>query len=87
MELDFESKSAYIRFSKKKIARTVPHHGPDGMFTAVDLDKQGEVVGIEAVGFNVFTIDKLIHAARVDTSRVDFSRASIRPSPHLAAAS
>lgn len=86
VEIDFQAKSAYIRFSKKKVAKTIPNHRADGMFTAVDLDSKGEVVGVEAVNFTEFTIEKLIHETKIDASRVDFGRTSIRPAPQEFAA-
>jgi uncharacterized protein YuzE len=49
VELDVESQAAYVRFKKGVVARTVTH--PDEhLHVAVDVDKSGEVIGIELVG-------------------------------------
>jgi uncharacterized protein YuzE len=44
----------------------------------VDLDKDGEVVGIEGICFDEFTLQQLLKAARVSADRIDFSKAKFR---------
>lgn len=59
VELDSEAHAAYVRFSKKKVARTQPIT-TDGCIVTVDFDANGEVVGIELVGVDEFGIRSLL---------------------------
>jgi uncharacterized protein YuzE len=45
----------------------------------VDVDKDGQVVGVEGVCFTEVTIQKLLKAANVLADRIDFSKATSRP--------
>ena len=81
VEIDFEARAVYVRFSKRKVVKTAPRHTASGMIVAVDLDSQGEVVGIEGVGFSEFNLSKIVESAKVDASAVDLSRATIRQAP------
>ena len=64
VELDSEAHAAYIRFSKRKVARTEPLH-TDGCIVTVDFDSAGHVVGIELVGVNEFGIATLMEKAGI----------------------
>ncbi len=62
VELDSEAQAAYVRFSRKKVARTQPIT-TDGCIVTVDFDAQGAVVGIELVGVAEFGIKPLLKKA------------------------
>lgn len=47
--LDSETKAAYIRFSKNKVAKTIDEVN-GGTIVNIDIDSKGNVVGIELVG-------------------------------------
>jgi uncharacterized protein YuzE len=59
VELDSEAHAAYVRFSKKKVVRTLPIT-TDGCIVTVDFDSADEVVGIELVGVDEFGIKPLL---------------------------
>ena len=59
VELDSEARAAYVRFSRKKVARTQPIM-TDGCIVTVDFDARGDVVGIELVGVEEFGIVPLL---------------------------
>ncbi len=64
VELDSEAHAAYVRFSKRKVAKTEPLH-TEGCIVTVDLDSSGDVVGIELVGVNEFGITTLLEKAGI----------------------
>lgn len=83
IEFDGESGGAYVRFSKKPVAQTV-ERSTEGLIVTIDLDKSGEVVGVEGVGFDKFSISALLKAANVRAEHVDFAKAQLRSTPrHL----
>ncbi len=59
VELDSEAHAAYVRFSRKKVARTQPIT-TDGCIVTVDFAANGDVVGIELVGVDEFGIRPLL---------------------------
>jgi len=59
VELDSEARAAYVRFSRKKVARTQPIM-TNGCIVTVDFDARGDVVGIELVGVEEFGIASLL---------------------------
>ncbi len=65
VEIDFASGAAYVRFSPpgQKVAKTLVRR--EWPLVAIDLDKEGEVIGIEAIGVNNLTIHKLLEKANV----------------------
>lgn len=77
IELDPECGAVYVRFKTTRVSRTVERTS-DGMIITVDLDRSGEVIGVEAICFDEFTIANLLQRAKVDTEGIDFSRARIR---------
>ena len=62
VELDSEAQAAYVRFSRRKVARTQPVT-TDRCIVTVDFDMQGAVVGIELVGVKEFGIRPLLSRA------------------------
>ena len=57
VEIDTEATAAYIRIRDGKVARTEPF-GPG--LVMLDLDVEGNVIGIEVVGQHEFGIRELI---------------------------
>jgi len=79
---DPECGAVYVRFSQRKVAKTLERTA-EGPIVTVDLDKEGGVIGIEAVCFDEFSIAQLLKAANVRAERIDFSKAKFRgPSRH-----
>lgn len=87
VEIDFEAGAAYVRFKKAKVAKTVVTRTVGGMHLAVDLDANGVVIGVESIGFTNFSLNKVVHAAKVDPRGIDFSKTVFRaPQSHSLAA-
>src|SRR5437773_7400917 len=78
IEFDQSVLGWYIRFSKAKVAKTISSNTPRVTF-AIDLDSQGEVIGVELLGIKEFTISMLRNVAKIDTSKIDFTRARFFP--------
>jgi uncharacterized protein YuzE len=64
VEIDIEASAAYIRFSSRPIIRTIVIRD-DEIVATVDVDGQGEAVGVEVVGTTEFTLDKLLEDAGI----------------------
>jgi len=64
VEIDASVASVYVRFHKARIAKTIRHQ-PAWPIVTVDLDKNGEVVGVEFVGIRDFSIHQLLRKAAV----------------------
>jgi uncharacterized protein YuzE len=62
VEIDSEVGAAYVRLKDGKVARTVVHRD-DGPIVTIDLDSDGNVLGIEFIGVDDFTIDSLLKKA------------------------
>ena|ERR1017187_6937160 len=80
VELDAEAGAVYVRFKRAHVARTVSRPART-MHLAVDLDARGEVIGIEAVGFDEFRLARLLRMADVQAPEVDLAEARFRPVP------
>src|SRR5216117_2739025 len=85
VEIDSESGGVYVRFSDKAVAKTIERQS-DGPIITVDVDRQGEVVGIEGLCFTEFSLSQILRQASV-RDRVDLSKARFRTaaSAHAAA--
>ena len=77
VEIDVESGGVYVRFSDKAVAKTLERQS-DGPIVTVDVDRQGEVVGIEALCFTEFSLSQILRQASVRADRVDLSKARFR---------
>ena len=77
IEFDPDAGAVYVRFKRARVARTVARPSRT-MHLAVDLDSQGEVIGIEAVGVDEFRLGKLLRMADVEAPEVDFTEARFR---------
>jgi uncharacterized protein YuzE len=86
VEIDSESGGVYVRFSDKAVAKTIERQS-DGPIITVDVDRQGEVVGIEGLCFTEFSLAQILRQASVRADRVDLSKARFRTaaSAHAAA--
>ena len=78
VEIDSESGGVYVRFSDKAVAKTLERQS-DGPIITVDVDREGEVVGIESLCFTEFSLSQILRQASVRADRVDLSKARFRP--------
>jgi uncharacterized protein YuzE len=67
VEIDTEATAAYIRLRDGKVARTQPYDSKKGLVT-LDFDASGNVLGIEVVGQQEFSIRELIKQIPVEAS-------------------
>ncbi|MDQ6632255.1 MAG: DUF2283 domain-containing protein, partial [Verrucomicrobiota bacterium] len=69
VEIDSQAKSAYVRFSRNKVART-KSVDKEGIIIAIDFDGNGEVIGIELVGVSEFSVKSLLNLAPVTAPKI-----------------
>lgn len=67
VEIDTEATAAYIRLRDAKVARTERHESEKGL-VMLDFDVKGNVIGIEVVGQQEFSIRELIKQVPVEAS-------------------
>jgi len=80
VEFDSSSGAIYVRFSKKPVLKTLERDA-DALIVTVDVDKAGGVVGIEAIGFDEFSLSGILRMAKVRADNVDFAKARFRGTP------
>jgi uncharacterized protein YuzE len=85
VEIDTAARAAYIRFKTSKVAKTISED-TTGPVVAIDLDENGEVVGVELVGVGEFTLRVLLRIARVKAPNIALDRAKYVPASQPAAA-
>ena len=73
VEIDTEATAAYIRLRETAIVRTEPFGSEHG-FMMLDFDAAGDVVGIEVVGQQEFSIRELIRLLPVQTTEAVLDR-------------
>ena len=73
VEVDTEATAAYVRFSRAKVARTMPFGGRHTL-AMVDLDQKGHVIGIEFIGQKDFSIRELLRDSPVQLSNAALNR-------------
>lgn len=83
VEVDTEATAAYVRFSRAKVARTMPF-GAKHSLAMIDLDQKGHVIGIEFIGQKDFSIRELLRDGPVQLSdaalnRVRYVSADLQP--------
>jgi uncharacterized protein YuzE len=78
VEFDYSVRAWYIRFSKKKVAKTISDDKP-GVVVAIDFDDRNEVVGVELLGVKEFTISMLLKIANVRAPNVNFENTRFVP--------
>src|SRR5687768_17603635 len=59
VEVDSAAKAVYIRFKRGKVARTISPE-TSGAVVAVDLDRNGNVIGVEIIGIREFSLPALL---------------------------
>jgi len=84
IELDPHAGGVYIRFKNAAVAKTIEQQS-ERMFIAVDLDGEGEVVGIEAVGATNCSLNSLLDYAKVEAPNTDLRNAPLVFGDELAA--
>ncbi len=67
VEIDTEAKAAYVRFSKNRVAAT-KEVDDNNCIVTIDLDKAGNVVGVELIGVEKFEIRFLLQFAPITIS-------------------
>jgi uncharacterized protein YuzE len=82
VELDAEAGAVYVRFRRSKIARTFDR-STRALTLTVDVDAQGEVVGVEALGCREIVISQLLAKAHVRAPDSALRNARIRTTPAL----
>jgi uncharacterized protein YuzE len=80
VEIDQAASSIYIRFKRGRVARTIRHQSKWPLVT-VDLDADGDVLGVECVGVKRFNLPGVLKTAHVQApaeavTRADFQFAS-----------
>ena len=85
VELDSEAHAAYVRFSSNAIRKTEVVTDRTCVVT-IDRDKAGEVVGVEFIGVQTFSIGKLLPKAGINLSKKAMQSADYVPTKHLVAA-
>ena len=73
VEIDTEATAAYIRLREGKVVRTEPFGSSHG-FVMLDFDAEGNVLGIEVVGQQEFSIRELIRLLPVQTTEAVLDR-------------
>jgi len=73
VEIDTEATAAYIRLRDAKVARTKPFGSAHGL-VMLDFDADGNVVGIEIIGQQEFSIRELIKLVPVQTTEAVLER-------------
>lgn len=72
VEVDTEATAAYVRFSRAKVARTMPFG--EHSLAMVDLDQKGQIIGIEFIGQKDFSIRELLRNAPIEVSDETLNR-------------
>ncbi len=67
VEIDTEATAAYVRLSRRTVVRTEPFGSEKGL-VMLDLDAEGNVVGIEVVGQQEFSIRELLKQVPAEAS-------------------
>ena len=67
VEIDTEATAAYIHLRETKVVRTEPY-GSQAGFVMIDFDTDGNVVGIEVVGQQEFSIRELMKKVPIEAS-------------------
>ena len=76
IEIDSQASAIYIRFKHAPVARSIDQQLPKRTIV-LDLDKDDEVVGIEAVGPMELSLNSILEKARVHAPDIDFMEAPL----------
>lgn len=86
IEIDSEAMGIYIRFKNTPVARSIDQQA-EGATIVLDLDVDGEVVGIESIGADVnLNLKAIVNAARVDAPNIDFGESPLMHASSMAVA-
>jgi len=84
VELDSNAHAAYVRFSNKRVSETKVVT-EDKYTVTIDMDADGEVIGVELVGVEEFQVGRLLKMAGVTAPKQMLDRASYVPAKLQAA--
>jgi uncharacterized protein YuzE len=85
VEVDTVAQALYVYFQRGvKVAKTVVQN--QWPLVAVDLDKDGGVIGVEACGVDEFTLSPVLDKARVEIPARLLNSARYVPTPEPAVA-
>ena len=84
VELDSAAQAAYVRFSHNKVKETKVVT-EDKYIVTIDLDSKGDVIGVELVGVEEFSIGRLLKMAGVTVPKPMLDRTSYVPAKLQAA--
>lgn len=84
VELDSSAHAAYVRFSSKRVSQTKVVTEEKCTVT-IDVDSDGEVIGVEFVGVQEFQVGCLLKMAGVTIPKPMLDRASYVPAKLQAA--
>ena len=71
IEIDSEAMGIYIRFRNTAVAKSIDQQAK-GITIVLDLDADGEVVGIESIGGVNVSLKSILEAASVNAPGIDF---------------
>lgn len=75
--IDRDVDAIYVYFKRHaKVAKTIEREAKDCIIN-VDLDNQGEVIGIELIGITDFQISQMLKRARVRAPSINWEEAEI----------
>ena len=78
VEIDPSCSSVYIRFKRAKVNKTLNRQSGKTI-VAIDLDSNGEVIGVELVGVRNVSISALRHHLPERMKTMDFEKARFMP--------
>jgi uncharacterized protein YuzE len=67
VEVDTEAQSAYVRFREGKVART-KRVDTETVVVTLDLDANGDILGLELIGVKDFTVQALLQQAHLENA-------------------
>ncbi len=73
VEVDTEATAAYVRLRSTPVVRTEPY-GSDQGLVMLDFDADGQVVGVEMIGQQEFSIRELIKQVPMEASEEVLNR-------------
>ncbi len=78
IEFDQSVGAWYVRFSRRKIAKTISQQ-KSGTIVAIDLDDRNELIGLELLGVREFSVGFMVKIAGPKASRIDLSETRFVP--------
>jgi hypothetical protein len=78
IEFDQAAWAWYVRFSRRKVAKTVSEDKPGGI-VAIDLDDRNEVIGVELLGIREFSLRTMVRLVGPRAAGIDLSKTRFVP--------